>query len=113
MLNTKNKMLWNSLQQPVHGARLPADYLRLLTALDDGWMVTDVAEMIAHGRNDDGRSYLLTLAHMQKFLVKKMIVSKGILVDDLLANNGISPASVKEISSKNRPYRMASRRHQQ
>jgi hypothetical protein len=106
-LNIKHKKSLSSIPQPVHKASLPADNLRFLAALKGGWMVTDVAEMIAHGRNDDGRSYLLTLAHMQKLLVKEMIVSKGTLVDTLLAQNGIPTASSDVKSSKSHRYRMA------
>lgn len=85
MLNTKKNNLWKNSQLPIQTAGLPANNLRFFDALRRGWMVTDVAEMIAHGRNDGGDSYLLTLAHMKKLLVKEMIVSKGSLVDAYLS----------------------------
>ena len=113
MLKIKDKMTWSGLRKPVYGERLPVDYLRLRTALDDGWMVTDVAEMIAHGRNDNGHSYLLTLAHMQKLLVKKMVVSKGKLVDLLLTNNSKPIAIGEAKSSRLHPNQMTSKRHLQ
>jgi hypothetical protein len=100
-----NEMKWNNMQQPIHVASFPADQLRFLSALDSGWMVTDVAEMIAHGRNDGGRSYVLTLAHMQKLLVKEMIVTKGKMVDSLLDNYGVPPSPMPRGSST---YRRAS-----
>jgi len=114
MLKIKNRMTWNSVQKPVYGGeRLPADYLRLRSALDDGWMVTDVAEMIAHGRNDNGHSYLLTLAHMQKMLVKKMVVSKGKLVDLLMTGDSKSPITGEAKSSKIHTNGVTSKRHLQ
>lgn len=82
----KNTSPWESLQQPVHGSEEhSSDYLRLLAALDEGWRILEVTKFLAHGKNDEGRSYLLTLAHPRMPIVREWEVARSLEIDNLLA----------------------------
>ena len=95
MLNThnyhhKNTPRWESLQQPVHGSEEHSpDYLRLLAALDEGWRILEMTNLLAHGKNDEGRSYLLTLAHPRLPLIREWEVARSQEIDNLLAVEGV------------------------
>jgi hypothetical protein len=80
---------WESLQQPVHGSGLSSDYLRLLAALDEGWQILEAADFLAHGKNAEGRGYLLTLAHPQRRLTREWDVVRSPEMDTLLAFEGV------------------------
>ncbi len=93
MLNTSNKHTEHPdrlarAQQPVHGADSSLDYLRLLAALDEGWQIVDVAYLLAHGSNAEGRGYLLTLMHPRRLLTREWSVTRGPEVDALLSFEG-------------------------
>jgi len=90
MLNSTNYTLintprWESLQQPVHGSAQPADCLRLLAALDEGWRIMEAAQLLAHGKNAEGRGYLLTLAHPRRGLTSEWDVARSPEIEALLA----------------------------
>jgi len=94
MLHTQNYQpkitpRWESLQQPVHGSDHSSDYLRLLAALDEGWRILEVADFLAHGKNAEGRGYLLTLAHQRLSLVREWDVLRSPEIDALLAFEGV------------------------
>ena len=94
MLNTQNAPLettqrWERLQQPVHGSAHSSDYLRLLAALDEGWRILEVADFLAHGKNAEGRGYLLTLAHPRLMLTREWNVARSPEVTALLAFEGV------------------------
>ena len=91
MLETVNATLkigtrWEGLQQPVHGSAHAADYLRLLAALDEGWQIVEAAEILAHGSNDEGRGYLLTLVHSRRLLTREWNVMRTPELDALLVH---------------------------
>jgi len=90
MLYTPNYLLenglrWESLQQPVHGSGHSSDYLRLLAALDEGWQILEAADFLAHGKNAEGRGYLLTLTHPHRRLTREWDVARSPEMDALLA----------------------------
>ena len=94
MLNPLNNEMdystrWERTQQPVHGTGSPSDYLRLLAALDEGWRILEVAELLAHGKNAEGRGYLLTLAHLHPMLTREWDVTRSPEVTALLAFEGV------------------------
>jgi len=91
MLNTQSITMkmgarWDGLQQPVHGSAHTADYLRLLAALDEGWQIAEAAEMLAHGKNAEGRGYVLTLMHPRRRLTREWNVMRSPEIDGLLAH---------------------------
>ena len=81
--------VWNRLQAPARPAHVPADYLLLLSALDEGWTITDVVRLLAHGRNDEGRSYIVTLMHPHRLQVYRMTVAQNAHSDALLESEGL------------------------
>jgi hypothetical protein len=97
----KNKMLnistvqlgfstrWERIQQPVHGTGHPADTLRLLAALDEGWQIVEAADYLAHGSNAEGRGYLLTLLHPHRLITREWSVARSPQMDSLLAFEGV------------------------
>jgi hypothetical protein len=85
----KNTPHWESIQQPVHGSNHSSDYLRLLAALDEGWRILEAANLLAHGKNAEGRGYLLTLSHPRLSLVREWEVARSLEIDNLLAFEGV------------------------
>lgn len=89
MLNTSNMLSetvyrWESLQQPIHGSGYPADYLRLLAALDEGWQIMNATEYLAQGNNTGGCAYLLVLTHPGRPLTREWDVMHSPEVEALL-----------------------------
>ncbi len=64
---------WDKLQEPARPAQKPADYLLLLSALDDGWQVVETIRLLEpdHQPGD----YLLTLFHPTRLLIHQMTIS--------------------------------------
>jgi len=75
---------WSSLQQPVHATSVAADYLRVLSALDDGWQVVEALRILASGKNDEGSSYLLSLMHPQRMQTRSLLVRASAQIKQLL-----------------------------
>jgi hypothetical protein len=97
MLNTLTTTMkigarWDTLQQPVHGSAHAADALRLLAALDEGWQIVEAADMLAHGKNAEGRGYLLTLMHPRRLLTREWSLMRSPQIDALLAREGVPMA---------------------
>jgi len=91
MLNILNATLqigtrWDAIQQPIHGSAHTADHLRLLAALDEGWQIVEAADMLAHGKNAEGRGYLLVLMNPRRLLTCEWSVRRSPEVDALLAH---------------------------
>jgi hypothetical protein len=95
LINSTNDTdtIWGRLQQPVHASQLPADYLRLLSALDEGWIIAEAAHLLASGRNDEGRGYVLTLIHKERPIVRELTVGRTPKIEALLAYEGV-PAAI-------------------
>ena len=91
--NQQTEISWAGLHQQAHATDLPADYLRLLAALDEGWQIAEASYLLAHGRNNEGRAYQLTLIHQTKPIVREMTVAQNLKVDALLEHEGV-PAAI-------------------
>ena len=65
----------------------------VLEALKDGWTVADVATVLAHGRNDEGRGFLVTLMQPKSHLSRKVYLPYSIEIESLL-NRASMPMSV-------------------
>ncbi len=94
MLNISNDQTaiatqWDRNQQPVHETGVTADSLRLLAALDDGWQIVQSTNYLAHGKNAEGRGYLLTLLHPHRLLTCEWNVARSPDIDALLAFEGV------------------------
>lgn len=76
--------LWNKLQEPACPAAKPADYLLLLSALDEGWKILETSRLVPF--NNFGRSgaYMLTLFHPRRPLTRQIVVACNPEVDILL-----------------------------
>jgi hypothetical protein len=83
---------WSSLQQPVHSITLPADYLRLLAALDDGWQILEATRLSARGKTGLDQYYLLTLTDPVRMLVRQTTLQKNDQIDDLLERERVPMA---------------------
>jgi len=44
----------------------------VLEALDKGWTVLDVANVLARGQNDEGRGFLVTLMQTENHISRKV-----------------------------------------
>ena len=80
---------WEHLQQPVHGNNQQADTLTLLAALDEGWQIQEAAKYLAHGKNAEGRGYLLTLYNPKRGQTHEWTVASSKDIDALLSFEGI------------------------
>jgi hypothetical protein len=83
---------WNRLQQPAHASQLPSEYMRLLSALDEGWIISEAALLLASGRNAEGRGYQLTLIHREKPIMRELVVAQSLKMDALLEYEGVPTA---------------------
>jgi len=86
---TENQTRWERIQQPVHGSGYPADALRLLAAMDEGWQIVETTDYLAQGHNAEGRGYLLTLLHPRRLLTREWSVARSPEMDALLAFEGV------------------------
>ena len=76
-----------------HGpARVPADTVRGLSALDEGWQVVEALRFLASGKNDEGDSYLLSLMHPHRLQVKQMRVRANAELTRLLETERVPMA---------------------
>jgi hypothetical protein len=83
---------WSGLQQPVHATRIPADTLRVLSALDEGWQIVEVAHLLASGKNNEGDSYLLALMHPKRMQIQKLRVRANAQIKQLLETERVPMA---------------------
>ena len=44
---------------------------KIMDALNTGWIVSEVATVLAHGRNDEGRGFLVTLSEPNRHMLRK------------------------------------------
>jgi len=58
----------------------------MIEALDKGWMISDVANVLAHGQNDEGRGYLVTLAEPKNHLSREMYLPYSLEAETFLAS---------------------------
>lgn len=53
-------------------------------ALKKGWIVAEVATVLAGGRNDEGHGYLVTLMEPDKYLLHKLYLPYSVEAEALL-----------------------------
>ncbi len=82
--------LWNKLQEPARPAGKPADYLLLLSALDEGWKILETARVIPFNNFGRGGAYMLTLFHPRRPLARQLVVTRSPEVDLLLKDEDIT-----------------------
>ncbi len=46
--------------------------INVITALKKGWTVSEVATVLAHGQNDEGRGFLVTLMEPKNHMSREM-----------------------------------------
>ena len=58
----------------------------MMEALKKGWTVSNVVNVLAHGQNDEGRGYLVTLAEFKNHLSREMYLPYSPEAERLLTN---------------------------
>ncbi|MGB7875101.1 MAG: hypothetical protein WBL25_12015 [Anaerolineales bacterium] len=56
----------------------------MLEALKSGWTVSDVTTVLAHGRNDEGRGFLVTLMQPKNHMSRKVYLPYSAETETLL-----------------------------
>lgn len=82
--------VWNKLQEPARPAGKPADYLLLLSALDEGWKILETARLVQFNDFLRGGSYMLTLFHPIRLVVRQIIVARTAELDILLKDEDVT-----------------------
>jgi hypothetical protein len=65
----------------------------VIEALNNGWMISEVANVLAHGRNDEGRGFLVTFAEPVNHMLYKLYLPYSAEAESLL-NQASMPADV-------------------
>jgi len=60
------------------------DMSNFVEALDNGWTVSDVATVLAHGRNDEGRGFLVTLMEPKNHMTRQVYLPYSVETEKLL-----------------------------
>ena len=58
----------------------------MIEALDKGWTVSNVVNVLARGQNDEGRGFLVTLAEPKNHLSREMYLPYSSEVETILTN---------------------------
>jgi len=82
--------VWNKLQEPARPAGKPADYLLLLSALDEGWKILETARLVPFNDFLRGGSYMLTIFHPIRLVVRQIVVARSAEVDVLLKDEDVT-----------------------
>jgi hypothetical protein len=82
--------VWNKLQEPARPAGKPADYLLLLSALDEGWKILETARLVPFNDFLRGGSYMLTIFHPIRLVVRQIVVARSAEVDALLKDEDVT-----------------------
>jgi hypothetical protein len=56
----------------------------VVEALKKGWTISEVVTVLAHGQNDEGRGYLVTLLEPEKYLLHKLYLPYSLEAEALL-----------------------------
>jgi hypothetical protein len=79
--------VWNKLQEPARPAGRPADYLLLLSALDEGWKILEAARLVPFNDFLHGGSYILTIFHPIRLVIRQIVVTPTPELDALLKDD--------------------------
>lgn len=82
--------VWNKLQEPACPTGKPADHLLLLSALDEGWKILETARLVPFNDFLRGGSYMLTLFHPIRLLVRQIVVARTPELDSLLKDEAVT-----------------------
>ena len=63
---------------------------KMMEALNKGWTVSNVANVLARGQNDEGRGFLVTLAELKNHLSRKVYLPYSPEAETLLTNATMS-----------------------
>jgi len=58
----------------------------VIEALSSGWVVSNVVNVLAHGQNDEGRGFIVTLAEPKDHLSRKMYLPYSPETESYLTN---------------------------
>jgi hypothetical protein len=78
----KNENGWNNFQEPQFCACIPNSYMRLLSAMDQGWKVIKVE--LAPSWDQYGFIYLVTLKHQSRKHSQQMVLPKNCTFANLI-----------------------------
>jgi hypothetical protein len=56
----------------------------VVEALNKGWKISEVTTILARGRNDEGRGYLVTLLEPGSYILHKLYLSYSVEAEALL-----------------------------
>ena len=56
----------------------------MIEALKKGWVISEVVTVLAHGQNDEGRGYLVTLMEPERYLLHKLYLPYSLEAEALL-----------------------------
>ena len=56
----------------------------VIEALNNGWKVSDVATVLAHGQNDEGRGFLVTLMEPKHHMSREIYLPYSAETENLL-----------------------------
>jgi len=59
---------------------------KLVEALSNGWTVSSVASVLAHGKNDEGRGFLIKLAEPNQHMLREVYLPYSEEAQKLLGN---------------------------
>ena len=57
---------------------------KVMEALSQGWMISEVANVLARGSNDEGRGFLVTLSEPANHLLYQLYLPYSIEAESLL-----------------------------
>jgi hypothetical protein len=63
------------------------------TYLDQGWIISEAAQMLAHGLNDENSGYILTLTDPTGRFMRETFVSRSAEMDSLLKQEFVPMAA--------------------
>jgi hypothetical protein len=73
---------WSSLQEPVCASKFPSAYLRLLSALENGWYILHTS--LEPSWDQNGFIYRIQLQQQEQERTEELILPKTKVVDEIL-----------------------------
>ena len=78
---------WSSLQEPVCASKFPSAYLRLLSALENGWYILHTE--LSPSWDQNGFVYRIELQQKEQERTEELILPKNKSVDEILEQYNI------------------------
>ena len=63
------------------------------TYLQDGWIISEAARVLAHGTNNENGGYILTLADPRGLFIRETFVPRSADVDEILKRQRVPMAA--------------------